>query len=210
MVRELEPGIVGNSKAYPSMTHNAIFVFAAIGLLLLFVFLKIAMQGLPKAEPSSPSILATGQIVSLHGLSFEGTQRLLEPTEYQLLKSTPGLSKVAKSFQKERKGLVLLWIALLLEDVHNLWRFRRFLVRSGARSTLGEEMNVFITALLAITSLNCLRALVFMFGPLALSGSARSIRSLVEKVSYGSAIVLERLPPNLWPEMERTWLNSPG
>jgi hypothetical protein len=63
---------------------------------------------------------------------------------------------------------------------------------------------------LAITSLNCLRALVFMFGPLALSGSARSIRSLVEKVSYGSAIVLERLPPNLWPEMERTWLNSPG
>lgn len=210
MVRELEPGFVGDSKGYSSMNHMAIFVLATIGLLLFLVFLKIAIQGLPKAEPSSPSIFAIGQIVSLQGLSFEGTQRLFEPTEYQLLKSTPGLSEVAKSFQKERKALVLLWISLLLQDVFNLWRFRRLIVRSGVRSTLSEEMEIFVTALLAIISLNCMRAFVFVFGPLVLSSSARSIRSLVEKLSYGSAIILDRLPQSRWPEMERSWLKTLG
>ncbi|MBZ5697019.1 MAG: hypothetical protein LAN18_00580 [Acidobacteriia bacterium] len=210
MVRELEPGIDGDSKGYPSMSHIAIFVFATIGLLLFLVFLRIAIQGVPKAEPSSRAISAVGQIVTLQGLSFKGTEQLLEPTEYRLLRSTPELSQVAKSFRKERKALVLLWISLLQQDVKSLWRFRRFLVRTGVPATLSEEAEIFGTAILAIIVLNFLYVFVCVFGPFAFSDTTRSIRSLVERVSCASALILERLPQSGWPELERNWLKSLG
>jgi hypothetical protein len=192
------------------MSHIAIFVLAAMGLLLFFVFLKIAVQGLPKAEPSSRAISAVGQMVTLQGLSFMGTQQLLEPTEYRLLRSIPELSQVAKSFRKERKVLVLLWISLLQQDVKSLWRFRRFLVRTGVPATLSEEAEIFSTAILAIVSLNLMYVFVCVFGPFAFSHATRSIRSLVERVSRTSALVLERLPQSGWPEVERNWLKSLG
>jgi hypothetical protein len=210
MVGKLEPGLVDDSKGDPSMSHMAIVVFGAMGLLLFFVFLKIAMQGLPKAESSSHAISAVGQMVSLQGLSFKGAQQLFEPTEYRLLKSTPELAQVAKSFRKERKALVLLWISLLQQDVKSLWRFRRFLVRSGVPATFGEEADIFGTAILAILSLHFLYAFVWVLGPFAFSGVTRSIRSLVEGVSSASARILERLPQSGWPEVERHWLESLG
>ena len=106
--------------------------------------------------------------------------------------------------------LVLLWISLLLQDVKSLWRFRRFLVCSGAPATLSEEAEIFGTAILAITSLNSMYVFVYVFGPFALSDATRSLRSLVERVSSASALVLERMPQSGWPEVERNWQKSLG
>jgi hypothetical protein len=210
MVRELEPGIVGDSKGYPSMSHIAIFVLPTTGLLLFIVFLKIAVRGLPKAEPSFSAVSTVGQMVSLQGLSFKGTQQLLDSKEYRLLRSTPELSQVAKMFRKDRKALVLMWLSLLRQDVKSLWRFRRFLVRTGVPATLSEEVGIFGNAILAIMALNLLYVFVSAFGPFTFSDAIRSIRSLVERVSSASALILERLPQSGWPEVERDWQKSLG
>ncbi len=210
MVRELGAGVIGDSKAYASMNNIAILIIPVLGLLLFLVFLIIAMQGLPKVQPSSDAVSAVGQMVSLQGLSFKGAQQLLESTEYRLLRSTPELSEVAKSFRKERKALVLLWISFLQRDVKSLWRFRRFLVRTGVPATLKEEAEVFGAAILALVCLSFMRVFVLVSGPFAFSSAAAGMRSLVERVSRASAIILERLPQSGWPELERNWLKSLG
>jgi hypothetical protein len=192
------------------MNHFTIFVLLAAGFLLFVVFLKLAMQGPPAAQPSPRALSAVVQMVSLQGLSFKGAQQLFDPTEYRLLRSTPELSQVAKSFRKERKALVLLWISLLQQDVKTLWRFRRFLVRSGVPATANEEAEIFGTAVLAIMCLNFLYVFVRLFGPFALSGATRGIRSLVEQLSCASALILERLPQSGWPEAQRHWQESLG
>jgi hypothetical protein len=190
------------------MNNLTIFVSVFFGFVLFAAFAKLALQGPPKAEPSSLAISAVGQMVSLQGLSFKRAEQLLESDEYQLLKSTPELAQVAKLYRKERKELVLMWISLLHRDVKTLWSFRRFLVRSGVPATLSEEADIFSTAVMAVTFLGFMYAFTSVFGPFAFSNATGSVRLLVERISSASARILERLPQSGWPEVERSWQKS--
>jgi hypothetical protein len=188
------------------MTQIAILVF--VGVILFFVFLKIAIQGPPPAAPDSNAILAVRQMVHLNGLSFPGTQRFWDPTEFQMLRSTAELREVTMVFRRERKALALTWISLLLDDVHSLWRFRRFLVRNGVHAKLGEELQILQTAIGAVVFLNFLRICVRIAGPFALAGAASRGRRLVERMSFASAGVLDRMPRAGWADVERDWQKS--
>ncbi len=182
-----------------------IFTLILLGIVLFFVFLKIAVQGPSSNAPDSSAVLAVQQMVNLDGLSFAGAQRLLDPAEFHMLRSTAPLREVAAAYRKERQTLALLWISLLLNDVNALWRFRRFLVRNGVQATVGEEAQILSDAVRAMLFLSFLRIVIITFGPFAFSGAARSAQRMVEKMSRSSASVLDRLPRHGWPEIERAW-----
>jgi hypothetical protein len=188
------------------MTQIALLVF--VGVILFFVFLKIAIQGPAPSAPDSNAILAVRQIVHLNGLSFPNAQRFWDASEFQMLRSTPELRRVTVVFRKERQALALLWVGLLLDDVQNLWRFRRFLVRNGVHANIGEELQILQTAIVAVLFLNLLRILLRVAGPFALAGAAGQGRRLVERMSYASAGVLDRMPRAGWADVERDWQNS--
>ncbi len=188
------------------MTHIALWLF--VGLILFFVFLKIAIQGPAATAPDSNAIMAVRQMVHLRGLSFPNAQRFWDPAEYEMLRSTPELSRVTMTFRRDRQTLALLWISLLLDDVNALWRFRRFLVRNGIHAQVSEELQILQTALGAVIFLNLLRIFVTVAGPFALAGAARRGRRLVERMSYASAGVLDRMPRAGWADVERDWLKS--
>jgi hypothetical protein len=182
-----------------------IFGLTLLGIGLFFVFLKMAMQGPSAGAPDSFAVLAVQQMVHLDGLSFPGGQRLLDPTEFQMLRSTAELREVAAVYRRERQTLALLWISLLLNDVNGLWRFRRFLVRNGVQATVGEELQILSEAVRATLFLSFLRVVILTLGPFALSGAARYAQQMVEGMSRSSARVLNRLPRHGWPEIERAW-----
>ena len=188
------------------MTHVTILVF--VGLVLFFVFLKIAIQGPPRSVPDSKAIMAVRQIVHLNGLAFPNAQRFWDPVEFEMLRTTPELRKATALFRKERQTLALLWVGLLLQDVNSLWRFRRFLVRNGVRAGVGEELQILQTAIAAVVFLNFLRIFLRIAGPSTLAGAAGHARRMVESISYASAGVLDRLPQAGWDDVERDWLKS--
>ena len=182
-----------------------IFSLVVVGIVLFFAFLKIAVQGPSSAAPDSSALLAVEQMVNLDGLSFAGGQRLLDPAEFHMLESSAELQEVAAAYRKERQALALLWISMLLNDVSHLWRFRRFLVRSGVPATVSEEMQILLDAVQATLFLSFLRIVISTLGPFAFSGAARNAQQVVEKMSHSSASVLNRLPRQGWPEIERAW-----
>jgi hypothetical protein len=182
-----------------------IFSLVLVGIVLFFAFLKIAVQGPASSAPDSSAVLAVRQMVNLDGLSFAGGQRLLDPTEFHMLRSTVELQEVAAVYRKERQAIALLWISLLMNDVNGLWRFRRFLVRNGVPATMGEELQILSDAVQATLFLSVLRLVILTFGPFAFSGAARNAQQVVEKMSHSSASVLNRLPRHGWPEIERAW-----
>ena len=188
------------------MTQVAILV--VIGSVLFFVFLKLAIQGPSAGTPDSTAIIAIRKMVQLNGLSFPGAQRLWDPTELEMLESTPELRAVTITFRKERRSMALLWTSLLLDDVNSLWRFRRFLVRNGAPANLGEELQILQTAFFAVLFLSSLQVLLRVAGPVAIGGTARRARRMVEKLSISSARVLDRMPRAGWAEVERDWQKS--
>ncbi len=188
------------------MSHVIIWLF--VGLILFFVFLKIAIQGPQADAPDSNAVLAVRQMVHLHGLSFPSAQRFWDPAEYEMLRSTAELRQVTSVFRRERQELALLWISLLLDDVQTLWRFRRFLVRNAIHAKVGEELQILQTAIGAVAFLSLLRISVHLAGPFALAGGARRARRLVERMSYASAGVLDRMPRAGWADVERDWLKS--
>src|SRR5580704_11916886 len=147
------------------MTQIQIAILVFVGLALFFVFLKLAIQGQPLAVPDSNAILAVRQMVHLRGLSFPSAQRFWDPAEYEMLRATPELRGVTATFRKDRQTLALAWIALLLDDVYSLWRFRRFLVRNGVQAKISEEFQILQTAIGAVLFLNFLRIFVRIAGP---------------------------------------------
>lgn len=200
------PDLVHGEKGDEPVTQVAAFV--VMGVVLFFVFLKLAIQGPPTVAPDSTAILAVRQMVNLHGLSFAGAQRLWDPTELDMLQSTPELREVAMAFRRERQAMALQWTGLLLDDVNSLWRFRRYLVRNGVPAKLSEELQIFQTAAMAVAFLTCLRVILRLAGPFAVAGTARRARRMVEKMSYASAGVLDRLPRTGWADLEQGWQKS--
>jgi hypothetical protein len=185
------------------LTQIAILVI--VGVVLFAAFLQIFLQGPAAGVPDSTAVLAVQQMVNLHGLSFPGAHRLWDSSELQMLQSTAELRELANTFRRDRQAMALQWTGLLLDDVNNLWRFRRYLVRNGVRASLGEELQIFQTAATAVIFLNCLRVTLRVAGPFAFAGAARRARRMVEKMSLTSAGVLDRLPRAGWADLERGW-----
>jgi hypothetical protein len=188
---------------------TGLLLFAIVGIALFMGFVVASLRGVPRGVPES-ALGAFSQIVTLQGSSFANPIRLLDDTEYQIFRSNPDLHKVAKQFRKERQELALLWISLLLSDLKTLWRFRRFLLRQGVPATLGEEFEILRVFVLSLLLLSAVKASIWLCGPFVFARVTRRARYGVERMSYATAGLLDRVPQTGWAEIERNWMGNAG
>jgi hypothetical protein len=185
-----------------------LFFIIFTGLVLLIVFLLLGLQGPPKADADAAALAALGQMVSLKGASFVQGDRLLDDTEYRLLRSNPDLRQVAAQFRRDRRELTLVWIDALLEDLEALWRFRRFVIQRGAPTKPGEEWAILRSFIVAVILLNLVKLSVLTLGPFAFSRMARRARRPVDAMSRAAANALARVPSTGWSDLERAWTST--
>ena len=185
-----------------------LFLFILAGLVLLIAFVLLGFQGPPKTDADATALEALGQMLSLKGASFVQGDRLLDDTEYRLLRSNPDLHEVAARFRKDRRDLALLWIDVLLKDLEALWRFRRFIIQRGAPTKSGEEWAILRSYIVAQVLLNLMRVSVLTLGPFAFSHLARHARHPVDAMSRAAANALARVPSAGWSELERAWTST--
>jgi len=180
-------------------------LYTLLGLALFLCFLVLGLRGHPKGPPDLRAVDAVTHMVGLEGLSFAHFDLLLDDSDYKRLLSLPALRGTAKQFRKDRGELASLWIGLLLNDLKNLWRFRRFLVRQGAPAGLSEEAEILCKFLASAILLHLVRLFIRFSGPFVLARTARRAKRLVEIVSYAPARVLSRIPSTGWTEIEQSW-----
>jgi len=184
-----------------------LILFTLAGLGLLFVFVILGLKGPPKTAPDASATTAVGQMVTLERASFVQGDRLLDDTEYRMLRSNPDLRPVAAQLLKDRRELALLWISTLLSDLKTLWRFRQFLIRQGAPTQLHEEWTILRSFVAAVIFLNVLELSVRTLGPFALSRLTRHAGRPVDMMSCAAANMLGRIPSAGWSELGRAWVS---
>jgi hypothetical protein len=185
-----------------------LFLFILAGVVLLITFLALGLQGPPKTDVDASAVAALGQMVSLKETSFVHGDRLLDDTEYRLLRSNPDLSQVAAQFRRDRRELALVWIDVLLEDLEALWRFRRFVIQRGAPTKPGEEWAILRSFIVAVILLNLVKLSVLTLGPFAFSRVAHRAGRPVDAMSRAAASVLARVPSTGWSDLERAWTST--
>ncbi len=176
-----------------------------IGSVLLLFFVSLLFAAPPNSAPGRLAQTALFEMVSLPGLSFRHADRLFDPADYSMLLSRPQLAQVARQLWRDRRNLVLLWLAMMQHDVLSLWRFRRLLTRYGVSRGLGEELLVAATALGTLAFLLAVRVAVALAGPFALVAFLTKVRGCVERLSTSCATHLERLPTLRWGEVAEAW-----
>jgi len=188
-----------------------LFLFILAGIVLLTTFLTLGLQGPLTRDVDASAVAAMGQMVGLKGASFVQGDRLLDDTEYQLLRSNPDLRQVAAQYRKNRRELALMWIDVLLKDLHALWLFRQFVIQRGGAPTKpgeDEEWVILRSFVVAVILLNLVKVSVFILGPFALSRMACGARRPVDAVSRAAASALARIPSTGWSDLERAWTNT--
>ena len=204
--RPLEPDAFDRSKGRALVSGLVIYAF--LGLVLFLTFLVIGLRGARQAMPDSLSVTAVKQMVGLEGLSFTQLELVLDDSDYKLLRTHADLRGIANTLRKERQKLAILWIAMLVNDLKKLWRFRRFLVRRGVPAKFGEEVKIACVFLLSFLLLHLLELFIRCSGPFAIPGMARRANRLLEAMSYAPARVLSRIPSAGWAEIEQSWARS--
>ena len=179
--------------------------FAVVSLGFLVAFCLLGVKRRPATSPNVPAITAVGQMIRLGGLSFGNSGRMLDDSDYRILAANPRLRRVADQFRSERQELILQWISALLCDLETLWRFRRVLVRHGAPVRPGEELKIFKTFVCCWALLFALKLSVRVAGPFVVGRLVRQAVGFVGKMSDVTASTLARVPPVVWPEIERSW-----
>jgi hypothetical protein len=185
------------------MTSLIFFTVVSVGFLAAVLLLGV--KGRAAASPNISAVTAVGQMIRLSGHSFTNSVRLLDDSEYRILAANPRLSRVAKELLSSRKDLTLQWISVLLSDLVSLWRFRRLLVRHGARVAPQEEFKILQTFVYCWALLFALKLSVRIAGPFAAAGMVRQASGFVGKMSDAAATTLARVPSAVWPEIERDW-----
>ena len=189
---------------------NQLLLLFVAGLALFVLFLVLLLTGRPRVNIDAHSLVELERIVPLKGLVFNQAEVLLNPRDYQMLRSHAGLQRVARELRRDRRDIVLLWLRLLQEDILNLWRFRRLLVRSGAPAGLAEEFHVAATSMLILGFLLGLRMTVAVAGPFAMPQLIRVAKGRAEYAYQASAALLACLPSGCLAELESQWMARSG
>lgn len=189
---------------------NQLLLLFVVGVVLFVLFLVLSLTGRPRMRVEPRHMVELDRIVPLNGLTFNQAEVLLNPADYHLLQSHTALRRVARELRRERRSIVLLWLRLLQEDMINLWRFRRLLVRSGAPADLIEEFRVATASIAILGFLSVLRCVVAIVGPFAVPQLIRLAKRQAEGAYQTSADLLRRLPSERLAEIERQWAASSG
>ena len=189
---------------------NQLLLLFVAGVVLFVLFLVLSLTGRPRMNSDPRPLAELERIVPLNGLVFNQAEVLLNPGDYQMLRSHAGLQRVARELRRDRRDIVLLWLRLLQKDILNLWRFRRLLVRSGAPAGLAEEFHVATASMLILGFLLGLRVIVAVVGPFAMPQLIRLAKGQAENTYQASAALLARLPSGRLAELESQWIARSG
>ena len=182
--------------------------FLFVGLGMFAMFMAVGLGGRRITAPDSSAVSAVTQMIQLGGLSFGNSRRLLDDSEYRILRTNPSLHRLADKLWQERKQLAIEWVSVLMGDLKALLRFRRFLVRRGAPVTAAEELQILATFAFSMSLLFVLKLSIRIAGPFALVQTTRRAGSMVGRMSSNTANLLGRIPSAGWPEIERSWMSS--
>ena len=178
------------------------FLVAILGLCLLFFF---SSRFAGKSGENATVKQTHPPIPGLSAAFLPDLDVLSGKDDYRKLAARRELRSVRKRFWRDRRRIVLMWLAELQRDVHILWEFRRFLVRSGLRVTFREEAGVASAALVALLYLRIVRVSVFVLGPLAALGALSIAKLLVQLLSSRGVALLARVPAPRKAEIEERW-----
>jgi hypothetical protein len=182
-----------------------LILFGFIGIVLVVLFSVALLIGHSHQLEEAETTARLFEIVSLPGLRFKNAATLFDNSDYQILRRETAFKSVAWHLRHDRRKLVLLWLRLLRKDLLSLWRFRRMLANYGVSAGFAEELQVAITAIAGLVLLSCLRVIVTIAGPFALTGLLRSARADVEGLSRSCAFLLGRVPATRWSEIQHAW-----
>ena len=189
-----------------SMTGQLLYL--VLGLGLLFCFLILGVRGRGNSVPDSRALNALRLMVRLDGLSFAHLEFLLDDADYQLLRSESLLAGTAKRLRRDRRDLAIMWMDLLVSDLKELWRFRRFLVRRGVAAGFDEEVRIYWSFVFSILLLRLVKLFIRCFGPFALRRATRRAAWLAEVMTHAPAHLLSRLPSETWSDIEQSWART--
>lgn len=184
------------------MTAITISILAScLCLCLVFFLLGGRKTGREKRE-TSPGELP---IAGLSAVCVKHFDILFRDGDRRELSLKPELRAVRSRLWRDRRRIVLVWFDELQQDVQILWRFHRFLVRSGLPASFEEELAVALSAWFALVNLKLAWGIVFVSGPFAFGRVLRSVRIPVEWLSQRSARRLERASSETRVRLEKEW-----
>lgn len=199
-----------NSLAESRRIMNQLVLLLITGAAFFVLFLALLLAGRPRVNPDDLPLAELERIVPLNGLVFNQAEVLLNPNDYRMLQSHRELRRVARELRRDRRNIVLLWLRLLQEDILNLWRFRRLLIRSGVPTGIAEEFRIGMGSILVLAFLLVLRIVVTVGGPFAFAQLTRFARQQVEGIYEICAGILIRVPQGTLAGIESQWAASSG
>jgi len=181
-----------------------LMLMLVLGGALLAWMVAALLRGVPQAAaPAAYGRLA--QVVPLPGLSFACPERLFDSADFSAVSGNGVPAFVACAVYDERRRLALLWLRLLRNDVHTLWRFRRMMAVHGFSTGPAEEFRVALAGLAAVGLINLLRLAVSIAGPFQAAAFCRASRNRVETIWQTSARIFDRIPSGQVEGFERVW-----
>lgn len=179
------------------------FLIAIVGLSLLFALVLTRDETPCHSAPQQAHPPVAG--VTAVFLRFEV---LDGKNDYEKLGTRLELRPIRKAFWRDRRRIVLMWLGELRNDVHVLWKFRRFLASNGLSVTFREEIGLLFAVLLALVHLKFLRAIAFIFGPFVFCGGFARAGAWVESLAHLVVAPLDRVPAPKKAEIERGWVQQ--
>jgi len=189
---------------------NALVFLLIAGAVTLVLFLALLLTDRPRMSPDNLPLPELERIIPLNGLVFNQAEVLLNPSDYRMLQSHRELRRIARELRRDRRDIVLLWLRLLQQDILNLWRFRRLLIRSGVATGIAEEFRLGMGSILILGFLLVLRLVVTVGGPFAFPQLIRFVKQQVEGIYETCAGILLRIPQASLAGIESQWSASSG
>ena len=174
-----------------------------IGVLLILFFQGVWSESNEAADgPVLPAFIV------LPGLDFPAADSLLDYGPIDKLRLAPVMEPVAKQMLRDRKRLVLRWLALLQKDVVVLWKFRQLLTRCGVATTASEELRITAGAALLVLRITLIRVIVRCVGPFAFTRLLQGLWARSRSTRQYYARLLRLLPLESQIEVEHRWLGT--
>lgn len=182
---------------------TGILVTLGVGFLCLALFLALLLQG---DRGAADGEVAPAPLPGLSTAHLENAEIVFAArNDYRKVREKPELAKLARRFRRDRRVIVSMWLRELQRDIWTVRDFRRFLVLNGLPVRLRDELAIGLAASGALLYLQCLRALVFVFGPFILIGAVRSAGLPVQYLSRRGARLLDRVPSTVRAQIRQRW-----
>jgi hypothetical protein len=183
---------------------SSLILMLVVGAALLAWMLVALLRGVPQALPAA-TFGRLAEVVPLPGLSFACPERLFDSADYAAVRASGSSTMLVHAVRAERRRLALLWLRLLRQDVHTLWRLRRTMAAYGASAGAIGELRLALAGTAAIGLIQLLRLAVVVAGPFQAASFCRASRNCVDAIWRACAGLWNRIPAEQAGAFERAW-----